>query len=565
MESLGTTRGGRDILLVTVSDNHEAGAEAKKPAILVLGSVDAESLVGCWLALEMIADLAGSRLDTGNASSALKDVTFYFIPRPSPDASERAFQEPLVSTAVNERPTDDDRDGQIDEDPPEDLNGDGMITAMRIADPAGEYLLHPDDPRVLIKADPTKGEHGKYRLLIEGVDNDRDKLWNEDGPGGVDFNRNFTFRYPYFEPGAGPHQMSEVESRVVADFAFNHPNIFLVFSIADADNLNHPWKGGAGGGRIKRSPQGEDAKYYQRFAEEYRELIDHKDAPSVPKAESEGAFAPWAYYHYGRWSLAARGWWPEKIDAPPSSSEQSDSEQDESAEAQEPTDAAEDEGGQPASGSSNQPAADEEAGGDMKNSGGKASTEKRGSDELRTLRWFEAKDIDAFADWTRIDHPDFPGKVVEVGGFMPFVRRHPPVGELDAAPLLELLTGIADERAKLSILDTVTEELGENVVRITARVVNRGSLPTASKMGEIAGKLQRAMVQLSGPGKMEVLVGPRRQDLSVLAPGEVVEKTWLVRLPADSSLADLKLRAGEPSIGFVESSVTSSSAGEPNP
>jgi hypothetical protein len=43
--------------------------------------------------------------------------------------------------------TDDDRDGKINEDGFDDLDGNGEITWMRIESPIGEYRTHPDDRR----------------------------------------------------------------------------------------------------------------------------------------------------------------------------------------------------------------------------------------------------------------------------------------------------------------------------------------------------------------------------------------------------------------------------------
>ncbi|MEM6330921.1 MAG: M14 family metallopeptidase, partial [Planctomycetota bacterium] len=300
---LAKTAGGRDVVLLTVG----AGEPDTKPAVLVVGGVEAGDLVGSHLAM-MIAEQLAAAPDAG--ASLLEDVTFYIIPRPSPDAAERLFEAPVVASHANTRPTDDDRDGATDEDPPEDLNGDGLITAMRVADEAGQYMPHPDEPRLLVKADPTKGERGVYRLLTEGVDNDGDERWNEDGPGGVDFNRNFTYRYPFFKPGAGPHQVSEPETRGVADFAYDHPNIFLVLSLAPQDNLNHTPKPERAAGRIRRGVQGSDAAYLKALAKRYADATGAKDAPKP--AEGPGAFVPWAYHHYGRWSIAARPWWPPK-------------------------------------------------------------------------------------------------------------------------------------------------------------------------------------------------------------------------------------------------------------
>ena len=71
------------------------------------------------------------------------------------------------------RPVDDDGDGLFDEDGLDDLDADGHITQMRIADPNGDYKPHPDFPNMLVKVKP--GEKGQYRLLgAEGIDNDGD-------------------------------------------------------------------------------------------------------------------------------------------------------------------------------------------------------------------------------------------------------------------------------------------------------------------------------------------------------------------------------------------------------
>ncbi|MEM6799703.1 MAG: M14 family metallopeptidase, partial [Planctomycetota bacterium] len=425
LSSLGETAAGRPVSLLTVG----AGDVDSKPAVLVVGSVQAESLVGSHLATQIAAGLAKPPKD--GARSVLEDVTFYIIPRPSPDACERVFQEPYHATGANHRPSDDDRDGDIDEDPGEDLNGDGWITLMRVKDEAGEYFPHPDEPRLLIKADPAKGERGQYRLLTEGVDNDGDERWNEDGVGGVDFNRNFTYAYPYFKPGAGPHQVSEPETRAVADFAYNHPNIFLVFSFAPQDNLNHPWKAKSGGGRIKRGVQGSDAKYLATLAKDYRRATGAKDA--TPAADGPGAFVPWAYHHYGRWSVAAQGWWPPKTkpakpEKPESNAKDSTNESKDSAPAEK-----------------------------------KPSNKKpdsRAEQGRRRLAWLDAKGVEGFVLWTVIEHPDFPGKTVEVGGFKPGVATHPPAASLSAKGLVNFLSSVAKRRARIEVLSTEAVDLG---------------------------------------------------------------------------------------------------------
>ena len=49
------------------------------------------------------------------------------------------------------RPWDEDEDGTADEDPPEDLDGDGWITNIRIPDPEGGWYAQPLDQWVMVR------------------------------------------------------------------------------------------------------------------------------------------------------------------------------------------------------------------------------------------------------------------------------------------------------------------------------------------------------------------------------------------------------------------------------
>ena len=80
-------------------------------------------------------------------------------------------------------------------------------------------MAHPGDGRVLIEVDGKNDEAGKYRVLSEGLDDDHDEAFNEDGPGGVSPNRNFPFRYPFFArgrsaPGVGGREPGDRRFRV---------------------------------------------------------------------------------------------------------------------------------------------------------------------------------------------------------------------------------------------------------------------------------------------------------------------------------------------------------------
>ena len=90
------------------------------------------------------------------------------------DGAEQMFAPVKALRRTNATPFDADNDGRTDEDGPEDLNKDGFITLMRVKDPKGPYMVSPDDPRLMKRADPSKGESGGWAIYWEGLDKDRD-------------------------------------------------------------------------------------------------------------------------------------------------------------------------------------------------------------------------------------------------------------------------------------------------------------------------------------------------------------------------------------------------------
>lgn len=533
--SLCKTLGGRDVFLLTMG----VPPTDQKPALLIVGNVHEPHLVGAELAMRIAQQLAEGYTKDESVKKLLAKYTFYIIPRPNPDGSEGLWSRPWRERAGNDRRTDDDRDFRLGEDPPNDLNGDGWITMMRVEDETGSYMPHSADGRVMVRADAQKNERGSYRLYSEGVDDDRDERWNEDAGDGVSFNRNFTFRYPHFEPGAGPHAVSERESRAVADFAFDHPNIAVVLTFTPEDNLMAPWRPSAAPpqGRIITSVLAADVPYFEFLSERYKKIHGGKGAPAPPTGA--GSFSEWAYYHYGRWSLAARAWWPPAIAA---------------TEAKEPGKG----DGKPAG--EEKPA--KPAAGDGAREKPKAETpdaqkrpeEKRGQEELSTLRWFAQQQLDGFLPWTPISHPDFPGKRVEVGGFRPFYRLNPPAQELDALgeKHVRFVIELSSLMPELKLPEPKVESLGAGIYRITSTVANAGYLPTMSEMGSRSQQMHPLQMAIGLPEKGQVLQGPARRAIGRLAGnGGRSQQTWLVRVPGRQP-AVATLRVWAPAVGSAE-------------
>ena len=227
LESLGKSYGGREMWLMTVT-NFEQGREDQKAGFWIDGGIHANEIQGPEVALYTAWYLLEMYDKTQKVRELVDDRVFYILPMMSPDSRDAHFHEPNTSSSprAGQRPVDDDRDGLVDEDGPDDLNKDGHITQMRIRDPNGRWKPNPDYPNFLVRV--KEGEKGEYTLLgAEGVDNDGDGRVNEDGDGYYDPNRDWAWSWQprYIQGGAHRYPFSILENRMAADFVMSRPNI----------------------------------------------------------------------------------------------------------------------------------------------------------------------------------------------------------------------------------------------------------------------------------------------------------------------------------------------------
>ncbi len=562
LSSLGKTAGQRDLWLLKVG----ADPQATRPAILVVGNVQGSHVLGRELALRMAERLVQAG-DSPAIEQLLANYTVYFIPCPTPDATEKNFQTPARERNGNVTPTDDDRDFTLGEDPPQDLNGDGVVTMLRIAEPFGTHRPHPSDARVLIPIDAKQGEVGGFRLEVESRDLDQDKAFGEDASDGVEFNRNFTFNYGYFARGTGPHQVSEIETRAVADFMYDHPNIAFVMCFSPEDNVFQPWKGSSqtDGGRIKSKILTADQTHTDRLAEDFRKLHGGKNPPDSPAGS--GSFSEWSYFHYGRWTFASRAWWVPTVEptkpAEPSKPAAADTqatgdqvageaakEADVAAAAEAVAEAA----GEQASGE--QAAAVAEVAVVAEKAEPLAKDDKRGAAELNALAWFEQRGIEAFVPWQAFEHPDLPGRSVEIGGFKPFYLLNPPIAEVDplVEPHVAFLSKIVENWPRLAVHDLQAKQLGPGLYDIRCQIVNTGALPTMPQMAAVNQQWYPIQVQLMGVGQVKWIQGSQRQAVGRLAEnGGKTEVRWVFQvLEAGAGELKFSIQAAAPTLHPIE-------------
>jgi len=258
LQSLGKTYGKRDMWVLTITDFGDAeGDEAKaladsKPGFWIDGGIHANEIQSVEVVLYTAWYLLEMRSRSETIARLLKERTFYLLPMMSPDSRDAHFYEANTthSPRTGMRPNDDDRDGRLDEDGPDDLDGDGHILQMRIADKNGEYKQHEKFPALMVRVEP--GEKGTHNLLgPEGIDNDGDGRVNEDGDGYYDPNRDWPWNWQpgNVQRGAWRYPLSVPENRLVADFISTKANI------AGAQTYHNA------GGMILRGPGAKNDSY----------------------------------------------------------------------------------------------------------------------------------------------------------------------------------------------------------------------------------------------------------------------------------------------------------------
>jgi hypothetical protein len=313
VKSIGKSGQGRDVYIAVVN-NPATGDDTSKPAMWIDGNVHGNEIQAGEVVVYTLWYLTKAFGKNERITELLNDYAFYLLPSQNPDGRDNWFNAPNNSSSSrsNLRPEDDDQDGLIDEDGPDDLDGDGSITTMWMPDPNGRWVRSNTDARVFVRLpDGKRPLDGKAYTPIgqEGIDNDGDGLFNEDGPGGDDMNRNWPSDWQpnFVQGGAGLFPLSNPEPRAIATFIMAHPNIAGVQSYHNA------------GGMILRGPgasyrestyPGDDRGTYDEIARigeqmlpYYKSMVIYRDLYTV-----HGGFVNWTAEGLGIFSFTNEMW-----------------------------------------------------------------------------------------------------------------------------------------------------------------------------------------------------------------------------------------------------------------
>lgn len=487
LKSLTKTAGGKDIWVLKIG----TGNLDQKPAIAVVGGVEGYHVLSTELAIRFAENLLQDH------AVALEKTTFYIFPNMSPDAYEQYHAALKYERRGNSVAVDHDRDGTPGDNGYTDLNGDGFITWMRVENPMGEYKISNEDNRVLEKADRSKGETGKYHVFAESKDDDQDGKFAEDLVEGIAFNKSLTFKFPVFQPLAGDIPVSQLESRALLDYLFDQWNIFAFVSFSPANNLSSPLKFNSGDAkkRVVTSILEKDQAINAMVSGIYNETITAKPFQQTNQG-TDGDFFQWAYFHFARLSFSTPGYWiPE-----------------------------------------------------FKGADGKGKT----NPEANYLAWADSLGwTDSFVPWKEIQHPDFPGQKVEVGGIKPFKTTNPPFEKIAeiAKQHTDFILKIAAIQPKLELLNLKTEALGNGLTRITVDLYNNAALPTHSEMGTRSRWLRKLRIDIDTSTE-KIISGDKIKLINSLGAFEKTTLSWIVR-----GTSNVTIKAGAAHAGFTSVNV----------
>lgn len=524
LDSCGQSLAGREIWVVTVT-NGATGAPEAKPAIYIDANIHAGEPAGSAACLYTLQHLLSGHGSDPQATHLLDHFTFYIVPRVNPDGTEVYLTTPQDSWgSLREYPNPAGWSG-LDRC---DVDGDGEILLMRVADPNGEWMVSPIDDRLLVARPPHLYGGRYYRVYPEGV------LIGEASP--ADFavlprryqenlNRNFPLGWDLElkQPGGGAYPLSEPEARAVASWVLAHPNIGAVWAYhtyggvyirgyADKADEYFPPADLAAHGAL--AAIAERLTGYKTTSD-YHGFLPDKRFPRL------GTFTDWTYEQLGIFSLTAEMW-----------------------------------------------SAAREAGVQPYETNFYPRQHHPESDELLLLQWNDRVLAgEGFRRWAPFDHPQLG--LVEIGGWrIKYTQKNPPPTLLayECEKHHQVCLAMAGMLPHLVIRQVLTTAR-DGLIEVAATVENAGFLPTylteAAKQIGIAKPVQATITLPQG---WRLVSGEASQSVGHLA-GRLLQNSNLYfgqpeeEVPRKSATARWLIALDEPAATGTTIRFTAEKAG----
>lgn len=434
LESICVTEENRNVYAMTIT-NKKTGAALDKPAFHIDGNTHAGEVTGSMAAMHAIDVLLTGYGEDKVITKILDRMTIYVVPRISPDGAETYLTTPYSIRSVNR--VHNPENGGIRS---EDLDGDGVIRMMRIPTPYGAWKKDKDDSSIMAKRDPGDADGDFYDIYVEGnfeaFDGD-ENLKEKKEDWSLDFNRNYP--YGWFpenrQAGAGKYPLSNPETKAMADWIIEHPNIGGV-------STNHT-SGGIilypPGTRPSTAVSEKDINQFIEIANMGKEELGYEPLNiydsfiADPANYDSGAFDDWCYQSQGivaytveLWDLAKRVGVPLVWNA---------------------------------------------------------RNKESAQDELKRfvacMKWVKENAPEYYEDWKPFHHETFGD--IEIGGFnFKFSQQNPPESFLNGVleQMTRFMIRFAQSMPRLTIDTLTSEKVSDDIYKVTAVVGNLGYLPT---------------------------------------------------------------------------------------
>jgi murein tripeptide amidase MpaA len=475
LESIGQSYEGRELWLVTVT-NFEAGEAKEKPALWVDGNIHATEVAPSSACLYLLNHLVTAFGSDPDLTRCLDTRTFYICPRVNPDGAEWALADKpkIIRSSTRPYPYDDEPiSGLV----MEDVDGDGRMLMMRMPDPNGAWKVCPEEPRLLVRRDPTETGGEYYRLFREGRIEGYDGVTFDVQPikESLDLNRNFppNWRQEHEQEGAGPFPTSEPEVHAMAQFITSHPNITGGIAFHTMSGvLLRPY-----GDQPDEALPPEDLWTYEKIGTKgtdltgYPAISVYHDFRYYPKEVVTGVFNDWLYDHLGLYAWVVEIWNPQH-----------------------------------------------QAGiGEIKYIDWRR--EHPLEDDLKLLKWSdEVLEGEGYVDWYPFEHPELGP--VELGGWnWLYALKNPPpeLLEKEIAPFADWLVWHLLISPRLELYQVEVNPLGQDTYHVRMVVQNTGWLPTYVTKKAVEKKVVRGVVcEIELPEGATLETGREREVLGQL-------------------------------------------------
>ena len=434
LESICVTEENRNVYAMTIT-NKKTGAALDKPAFHIDGNTHAGEVTGSMAAMHAIDVLLTGYGEDKVITKILDRMTIYVVPRISPDGAETYLTTPYSIRSVNR--VHNPENGGIRS---EDLDGDGVIRMMRIPTPYGAWKKDKDDSSIMAKRDPGDADGEFYDIYAEGnfeaFDGD-ENLKEKKQDWSLDFNRNYP--YGWFpenrQAGAGKYPLSNPETKAMADWVIEHPNIGGV-------STNHT-SGGIilypPGTRPSTAVSEKDINQFIEIANMGKEELGYEPLNiydsfiADPANYDSGAFDDWCYQSQGIVAYTVELWDLAKRVGVPL----------------------------------------------VWNARNKESVQEELKRFVACMKWVKENAPEYYEDWKPFHHETFGD--VEIGGFnFKFSQQNPPESFLNGVleQMTRFMIRFAQSMPRLTIDTLTSEKVSDDIYKVTAVVGNLGYLPT---------------------------------------------------------------------------------------